>query len=140
MYTSIVKHLDDRSNFPLHSPCAFGSDGAVVMTGRKSGVGAHLKANCPQLIQVHFVNHPLVLAAAHAANKIPYVQKFKSHVLSLYHFHHNNPVRTSGLYAIQEVLSDPVIKCKEAKDVRWLSRVTFSPYNMIIKLLFQWLG
>ena len=120
IHTSIVKHLDDRG-IPLHSLRAFGSDGAAVMTGKKSGVGARLKANCPHLIQVHCVNHRLALAAAHAANEIPYLQKFKTNILSLYHFYHNSPVRTSGLHAIQEVLSDPVIKCKEAKDVRWLS-------------------
>ena len=27
----------------------------------------------------------------------------------------------AGLHAIQEVLDDPVIKLKQAKDVRWLS-------------------
>lgn len=27
----------------------------------------------------------------------------------------------ANLHAIQEVLNDPVIKCKQAKDVRWLS-------------------
>ncbi len=30
-------------------------------------------------------------------------------------------MRLASLHAIQEILNDPVIKCKQAKDVRWLS-------------------
>ena len=30
-------------------------------------------------------------------------------------------MRTASLQTIQEVLNDPVIKCKQAKDVCWLS-------------------
>ena len=84
MHTLIVKHLDDKG-IPLHSLQAFGSDGAAVMIGRKSGVGPHFKADCPQLFQVHCVNHCLALAAAHAVNGIPYLQKLKTNVLSIYH-------------------------------------------------------
>jgi hypothetical protein len=130
IHTSVVKHLDDKW-IPLHSLRAFGSDIAAVMSGRKSSVGAHFKANCPQLIQVHCVNHCLALAATHAANGILYLQKIKTNVLSLCHFYHNSPVRTSGLHAMQEVLNDPVIKCKEAKDVRWL------PHEHAVKAILR---
>ena len=34
IHTSIVKHLDDKG-IPLHSLCAFDSDGAAVMTGKE---------------------------------------------------------------------------------------------------------
>ena len=50
----------------------FGSDGAAVMTGRLSGVSTRLKAHAPRLIAIHCVNHRLALAAAHAADHIPY--------------------------------------------------------------------
>ena len=36
-------------------------------------------------------------------------------------FYQNSPVHIAGLHAIQQVLDDPVIKLKQAKDVRWLS-------------------
>ena len=39
----------------------------------------------------------------------------------MFQFYQNSAVRTAGLVAIQEILNDPVIKLKEAKDVRWLS-------------------
>ena len=56
----------------------FGSDGAAVMTGRMNGVAAQLKRHSPRIISVHCVAHRLALAAAHAADGIPYLQLFKS--------------------------------------------------------------
>ena len=99
---------------------AFGSDGAAVMTGRLSGVAVRLKTHCPRMIAVHCVNHRLALAAAHASDSIPYL-KFKSILQSLFYFYQNSAVRMANLHSIQEILNDPVIKCKQAKDVRWLS-------------------
>ena len=55
-----------------------GSDGAAVMTGRVTRVATRLKAHSPRMISVHCVNHRLALAAAHAADGIPYLQHFKS--------------------------------------------------------------
>ena len=40
---------------------------------------------------------------------------------SLLQFYQNRAVRMAGLHATQEILNDPIIKLKEAKDVRWLS-------------------
>jgi hypothetical protein len=37
----------------------------------------------------------------------------------------------AGLHAIQEVLDQPTLKCKEAKDVRWLS------HDMAIKAVIR---
>ena len=98
-----------------------GSDGAPVMTGNRSGVAKRLKDRFPKLISIHCVNHRLALAAAHAADGIPYLVRFKATVQTLFLFYQNSPVRMAGLHTIQEVLNDPVIKLKQAKDVRWLS-------------------
>lgn len=57
----------------------FGSDGASVMTGRVSGVPTRLKNHSPRMIFVHCVNHRLALAAAHASDGIPYLQRFSKH-------------------------------------------------------------
>jgi hypothetical protein len=73
------------------------------------------------MIAVHCVNHRLALAAAHTSDTIPYLQQFKSILQSLFYFYQNSAVRTASLHAIQELLNDPQIKCKQAKDVRWLS-------------------
>eukprot|EP00731_Ephydatia_muelleri_P030129 Em0021g652a len=100
---------------------SFGSDGCAVMVGRVSGVASRLKVRQPRLVSVHCINHRLALAAAHAADNIPYLKRFKETVQSLFLFYHNSAVRMAGLHAIQEILNDPIIKLKQAKHVRWLS-------------------
>ena len=94
---------------------AFGSDGAAVTTGRLSGVAVRLTRHSPRMIAVHCVNHRLALAAAHASDTIPYLQKFKTIIQSLFIFYQNSAVQMANL---QELLNDPQIKCKQ---VRWLS-------------------
>ena len=77
---------------------AFGSDGSSVMVGKNNGVAAKLKIHQPRLLSIHCINHRLALAAAHAADDIPYLQKFKSTVQSLFLFYQNSPVRMAGLH------------------------------------------
>ena len=91
------------------------------MTGKVTGVATRQSNTCPNMIVVHCVNHRLALAAAQASDSVPYVLKFKSILQTLLYFFQNSPVRMANLHAIQEILNDPVIKCKQAKDVRWLS-------------------
>ena len=52
---------------------SFGSDGCAVMVGRVSRVASRLKVRPPRLVSVHCINHQLALAAAHAADNIPYL-------------------------------------------------------------------
>ena len=80
---------------------------------------------------MHCANHRLALAVAHAAGGIPYLQRFKSILETLFYFYQNSAVRMASLHAIQEVLNDPSIKCKLAKDVRWLS------HDMAIKAVVR---
>ena len=109
----------------------FGSDGAAVMVGSRNGVATKLKGHIPRIVSVHCINHRLALAAAHATDGIPYLQRFKSTLQSLFYFYQNSAVRMAGLHAIQEVLDQPTLKCKEAKDVRWLS------HDMAIKSIIR---
>ena len=97
------------------------TDGASVMVGCHNGAATQLKQCCPSLASIHCVNYRLALAASHAADHIPYLQHFKTHLRNLFSFYQNSPVRMSGLHAIQSLLDDPAIKLKEAKDVKWLS-------------------
>ena len=119
---AILNYVDSKS-LAISKLRGFGSDGAAVMTGRRTGVATRLKAHAPRMIAIHCVNHRLALAASHAADNIPYLQRFKTNLQYLFTFYQNSPVRLAGLHAIQEVLNDPIIKCKEAKDVRWLSHL-----------------
>ena len=111
----------EAAEIDMRKVMGFGSDGAAVMIGRRSGVSTRLRVHNPFMINIHCVAHRLALAAAQAFESIPYLKKFKNTVHSLYLFYHNSSVRMSGLHALQEVLHDPLINLKEAKDVRWLS-------------------
>lgn len=117
---AMMKFVSDNA---LHITrlCAFGSDGASVMTGRLSGIAVRLMHHNPRMIAVHCVNHRLALAVAHGSDSVLYLQQFKSILQTLFFFYQNSAVRMASLYAIQEILDDPQIKCKLAKDVRWLS-------------------
>lgn len=119
---AILKYVDSKS-LVISKLRGFGSDGVAVMTGRHTGVATRLKTHAPRMISIHCVNHRLALPAAHAADNIPYIQRFKTNLQHLFIFYQNSPVRLAGLYAIQEVLNDPIIKCKEAKYVCWLSHL-----------------
>ena len=64
-----------------------------------------------------------MLAAAQAADGIPYLVEFKATLQTLFLFYRNRSICIcmAGLRTIQTVLDDPVVKLKQGKDVRWLS-------------------
>lgn len=111
----------------------FGSDGAPVMTGTRNGVAKRLTDRFPCLISIHCVNHRLALAAAHAAD-IPNLVRLKATVQTLFLFYQNSAVRMAELHVMQVILDDLIIKLKQAKDVRWLSRSSnfFNPFHNAI--------
>ena len=117
---AILSYLTKKS-LDIEKLRGFASDGASIMVGCRNGVATQLKRCSPSLISIHCVNHRLALAASHAADHIPYLQRFKTHLHNLFSFYQNSPVRLAGLHAIQGILNDPKIKLREAKDVRWLS-------------------
>ena len=80
---TILKFLNEKS-LDITKLCAFGSDGASVMTGRLSGVAVRLTHHSSRMIAVHCVNHRLELAAAHASDSIPYLKQFKSLLQTLF--------------------------------------------------------
>ena len=92
---AILKYLDNKS-LEVSKLGGFGSDGAAVMTGRHTGVATRLKARTQKMISIHCVNHRLALAAAHAADNIPYLQRFKTNLRGLFTFYQNSPVRLAG--------------------------------------------
>ena len=91
------------------------------MTGRLTGVAVRLQGHSLNMIAVHCVNHRLALAAAHASDSVPYLKQLKSILQTFFYFYQNGAVRMANLHVIQEILNDPLIKCKLAKDVRLLS-------------------
>ena len=83
--------------------CAFGSDGAAVMTGRRNVVSVRLNSHSPHMIAVHCINHRLALAAANASDSIPYLKQFKSIFQSLFYFYQ--------IVLCAQLVSKPFKKC-----------------------------
>ena len=117
---ALTKYIEDLK-IPFSHVSSFGSDGAAVMIGSRSGVASQFKALNPALINIHCICHRLALAASQAAAEVDYLKKVKEVMVSLFYFYSNSAVRAAGLEQIQELLGDPQLKVKEAKDVRWLS-------------------
>ncbi|WAR31542.1 ZN862-like protein [Mya arenaria] len=117
---AVVQFLRD-AELPLNKMCAFGSDGAAAMLGKKNGVAAQLQTMVPHILVNHCVAHRLALASSQAAEKVPYLLKWKAIVEQLFRFYHASGVRTASLLEIQTILEEPKVKVTEAKDVRWLS-------------------
>ena len=91
-----------------------GTDGAPVMTGRRTGVGARLKEICPKVIQVHCVAHRLALASGQAAET---VNLFKNHQLTVF---------SAFIYAYSHaaahvVLDEHSVSLQQTFSTRWLS-------------------
>ena len=118
--TSLLQFLQDVG-LSLSNVSSFGSDGASVMTGSKTGVATRLQRVNSGIVSIHCVAHRLALAVSQASQSIPYLARSKEILSSLFYFYHNSPVRQSGLTLIQTILGDPVLRLKLAKDVRWLS-------------------
>ena len=115
--TSIMELLTslDLSN---NKVMGFGSDGALIMVGRRAGVATLLKEKNPQVVAIYCVAHRLALAVAQAGGAVPYIKRFKILLHNLFSFYDNRPVQTAGLKTIQEIFDSPSLKLKQAKDHR----------------------
>ena len=122
--TALLQGLVDKS-LDVTKLRAFSSDGAsvMVMTGRLNGVAVRLTRQSPIMISVHCVAHRLALAAAHAADGIPYLQHFKSILQTLFYFYQNGAVCISSV-------SWP--KMFAGFHMIWLSRLCFVPFLLYL--------
>ena len=70
-----------RCEIPVTSVFGFGSDGAAVMVGRRSGVATQLKEHNPEIVSLHCGAHRLALASSQAAQHVPYLKTFDAHLI-----------------------------------------------------------
>lgn len=97
----------------------FASDGASVMTGSKSGVGARLKELFPQLVLWHCANHRLELAVGDAVEDVTKVNHFHSFMDSIYKLYSQSPKLTEELEASAREVSAELLKIGKVLDTRW---------------------
>ena len=99
----------------------FGSDGAAVMTGKKSGVGVKLRADNPRVIHIWCAAHRLALISYWAAKGVPYLQSVQETLINIYNFFEFSAPRYNKLKELKVVMGSKVKKFKKPTQVRWLS-------------------
>ena len=90
------------------------------MVGRRSGVATQLKEHNPEIVSLHCGAHRLALASSQAAQHVPYLKIFDTHLITLYYHLKNSPVHKAAFHEIQKIMDEPVLHLK-AIHTRWLS-------------------
>ena len=132
IYDALMSWTNEKKINLVHL-VGFGSDGASVMVGSKSGVATRMKALNPFLVSVHCAAHRLALASSEDTKDITYLTKFMEMLHAIYNYFHNSVVRSAKLRAVQAALEEPVRSYKEVFSVRWLSL-----YNAVEAVLRSW--
>ena len=97
-----------------------GIDGAVVMMGRRLGVGVQIHSKfSPFVTQIHCMAHRLALGCLDCLKGMKPLETFKAPFTSLYIQMSGSANKSSKLQEIQNVFQDD--QFKEPHTVRWLS-------------------
>ena len=105
---AIVQYLNNK-NIDVEKISGLGSDGASVMVGQHTGVGARLKELNPFMLSMHCVAHKLALASKNAASSVAYCNEHHSILNGLYNYFHTKPNHYSVLKDMMDVLHDPQV-------------------------------
>ena len=108
----------------------FGSDGAAVMSGKKGGVIAKLKADQPLVQGVHCHAHRLELAFKDALGKQPLYIKLDTLLSVLYLFYRNSSLNRSMLKRTFDALRKKHIMPTRVGGTRWLPHVLRAVENL----------
>ena len=96
----VLDTLSDKQ-VPLDKLTCVVTEGAALMTGKKSGV-VRLKGMQPDNIATHCLAHQLALSCGGTADKIPYFVKFEGLLNNIFKFFRNSRKNTTSLKAITD--------------------------------------
>lgn len=82
------------------------SGGAAVMTVRRAAVAARLKAHNLEMISLHCGAHRVALASSQAAQEVPYLKTYDSHLTTMYYHFANSSVREASLHEVHAVMGE----------------------------------
>ena len=144
---SITREILDVLNekkIPLDRLTGLATDGAAVMTGKKSGVVQRLKQIQPDIVSTHCIAHRLALSCGGAADKIPYLVKFQGLLNDFFKYFRNSGKNSASLKTIQSIV-EQANNCKKFKEVfhtRWLSfdgslQALLQNYNSLVSLFLD---
>lgn len=98
---SIVKTLEQHLHLTkqviFERLVGFGSDGAAVMTGCKSGVATVLKKEQPCLFTIHCMAHRLELSFKTFLDNFSFTKSLMECLEAIYKFYHNSSLNRSNL-------------------------------------------
>lgn len=120
IFSLIMKYLHNKE-IDISKVIGFGSDGAAVMTGSKTGVATRFKEKSPHLISIHCMAHRLNLCTSKASNGIPYLREFEAIFTELYRYFDKSSNREAELKEIQKILDGSELKIREVHEIRWLA-------------------
>jgi hypothetical protein len=121
IHASLVEVLEDRG-LSMHKLVGFGSDGASVMTGEQTGVGARLKHGNPYITTMHCIAHRAALAAQDVFGSVEYAKWVDSVLGRVYAYFSRSGPRLQALAEVQQSMDLPELRIPAVHAVRWLSR------------------
>ncbi|KAK3741255.1 hypothetical protein QZH41_019952 [Actinostola sp. cb2023] len=138
LHDIVVSQFEDIGLQKLSGLC---TDGASVMVGKKEGLVAKLKRDCPHMINIHCVCHKLALACVNTDQELKFVDHVASIIRQLWQSMENSTKRTKAYMKTQMRLHDLDLsrktkkrvfkKLKKACKTRWLS------FNNSVSALYE---
>ena len=92
---AIVAQVED-AGIDKRKLTSFSTDGASVMTGKRNGVAARLRADNKALINIHCICHRLALACGDANDRISYIKVVEKVLLQLWSFFENSAKKNAS--------------------------------------------
>ena len=118
---SVLLDWPKKKDLQYNKLVGMGLDGAVTVSGKKSGVQACLKKHTPHSVFVHCHCHKLQKACVQSANSTEGIKHVYTMLTTLWIFFHYSPKRCQNLKEIQNVLDFPELKIAKPSDTGWLS-------------------
>lgn len=123
LYDIVIKQFESIGLRKLTGLC---TDGASVMVGKREGLAAKLRQDCPDMINLHCVCHKLALACADADQELKYVDHMATISRQLWQSMENSSKRTKAYMKthmlLQEFGLNRKTKKKHLKSSRKLAR------------------
>lgn len=107
------------TSFALNNWVAIASDGASVMTGKKSGVATKLREKIPNLFTWHCLCHRLELSVHDVIKDCTGVSRFQSLMDKIYAYYHQSPKNARSLDESCVEVGIEMKKIGRVLNVRW---------------------
>ncbi|XP_053385860.1 zinc finger protein 862-like [Mercenaria mercenaria] len=134
----------DIHDLKINNLVGISTDGAAVMTGKKSGLVQKLKSENPSILATHCISHRLALASGQAADSIPYFLKYQEIINAIYKYFDNSPKNMARLDKINAVMmsASNSLRFKQVFHTRWLSfegsvRAVCDNYTSLLSVLSE---